>query len=137
MNTPVFELSLRITHPNIQPREISTALGLDPHIAHCVGEPRKTPKGTPLEGVYPHSYWSYRLSNIGNVQLSKLIASMNRRIDDKLPFLMTLTDTGGRLEYFIGCFVPSHAGDTLDWELLQECARLKINLSFDMYGQQA
>lgn len=130
--TTAFQLSLRITHPSMDPHEISIALGLEPDVKHKVGERRKTPKGTILEGAYLHSYWSCRLQK--DERLSNLISSANKILIEKLPFLTRLTETGGRLEYFIGCFVPPHVGDTLDSKLLKDCACLNVNLSFDMYG---
>ena len=128
-----FELSLRITHPSIDPRDITLALGLEPDVTHKAGEPRRTPKGTILEGVYPHSYWNCCLEK--DERLSNLISSANEKIIDKLPFLARLFETGGHLEYFIGCFISQHVGDTLDSKLLEQCARLKVSLSFDMYGK--
>jgi hypothetical protein len=127
-----FQLSIRITHESINPDEISTALALQPHTTHRAGAPRKTPTGTPLEGTYSRSYWSCRLPE--DARLSRLIETANEKLVDKAAFLGRLTSTGGRIEYFIGCFVTLHDGDILDWELLDQCARLKVNLAFDMYG---
>lgn len=117
----------------MDPYEISIGLGLEPNVVHKVGDPRRTPKGTVLEGVYSHSYWTCRLQK--DERFSSLINSANKKLIDKLPFLTKLAETGGHLEYFIGCFVSHHAGDTLDSKLLEQCARLKVNISFDMYGE--
>jgi len=52
-----YRISLRITHPRLDPREITSTLRIKPKWTWCVGEPRKTMAGTLLSGTYPHSYW--------------------------------------------------------------------------------
>src|SRR5215467_1791975 len=47
-----FDVELFIVHPTLDPADISAALGMEAHSAHRVGDPRKTPKGTPLSGNY-------------------------------------------------------------------------------------
>jgi hypothetical protein len=46
------DVELFIVHPTMSPAEITAALGIEAHFAHRVGDPRKTPKGLPLEGQY-------------------------------------------------------------------------------------
>jgi hypothetical protein len=48
-------IELFIVHPTWEPTEISIALGLEANFAHRVGEPRKTPAGTPDSGEYARS----------------------------------------------------------------------------------
>ena len=133
-STPSFKLSLRITHPSINPNEISEALKLEPALTHCVGEARKTPRGHPLKGHYKLSYWLHRLAE--GDHLIELVKLANDKLSRQEAFLNCLTETGGEIEYFVGCFVDSNTGGTLDWRLLQTCADLKINLSFDVYGNR-
>lgn len=51
-------LDLRIWHPSLDPDLVTRTLGLQPSIAWRAGDPRKTPKGTALEGVRSEGYWS-------------------------------------------------------------------------------
>lgn len=133
-NNTKLELSLRITHPSIDPDKISTILNLKPSVTHRVGENRKTPKGRQLDGVYTHTYWNYKLPNDSIESLSNLIDSMNQRLVENKKFLVDLVEAGGEIEYFIGCFSPFNIGDTLDWRLLEQCVQLRVNLSLDIYG---
>ncbi|MBI3562867.1 MAG: DUF4279 domain-containing protein [Gammaproteobacteria bacterium] len=137
MSKEIFQVSLRITHPLINPDEISKALNLMPEISQCVGELRKTPKGNLLNGTYPDTYWVYKLKNDSETTFSISISEMNKYLIKKSDFIARLADSGGHLEYFIGCFIPSHAGDTLDCKLLEQCALLKIDLAFDMYSDES
>jgi hypothetical protein len=58
MHNFAFVIDLRIWHPSIDPKVISVMLGLVPKHQSRAGEPRITPKGQPLVGVYAESYWS-------------------------------------------------------------------------------
>jgi hypothetical protein len=51
------------------------------------------------------------------------------------PFIREMLGTGGRLEYFIGCFVNRQLGASLEPSLLSKCAELGAVLVFDMYGE--
>ena len=136
MKTPIFVISLRIRHPNIDPDVITKKLGLAPDTIHRFNEDKTTPKGTKLAGVYKESYWSKKFDNNENYSLSELIGSLNNKISDSFAFLKQITETGGTIEYFIGCFVRSHVGEVLDWKLLSQCVDLNINLAFDIYQEQ-
>jgi Domain of unknown function (DUF4279) len=53
-----YAISLRVTHPSLDPAEITSALQLTPSRTWRAGEPRTTPKGTPLQGVYSNTFWT-------------------------------------------------------------------------------
>src|SRR5436305_78106 len=54
-----FSVPLSISHPDIDPVEISRAVNLTPKRMTRAGAPRTTPKGDPLEGTYQFSHWTY------------------------------------------------------------------------------
>src|SRR5215469_14738824 len=62
------DVELFIVHPTMSPAEITAALGIEAHIAHPVGEPRKTPGGTPLEGHYRDTRWRYSIRHESRTQ---------------------------------------------------------------------
>jgi hypothetical protein len=51
-------LDLRIWHPTLDPDSVTRTLNLQPQTAWRAGEPRRTPKGTLLQGVRSEGYWS-------------------------------------------------------------------------------
>jgi hypothetical protein len=51
-------LNIRIWHPTLDPDLVSRTLGLEPRISWRAGDPRRTPKGTALDGVRSEGYWS-------------------------------------------------------------------------------
>jgi len=70
MYTYEHKVSLRITHPTIDPQSITNTLGLKPSRSWQVGTPRKTPNGGELEAINIETYWSAQLSN-GKIILSE------------------------------------------------------------------
>src|SRR5437773_6219525 len=75
-----FSVSLHISHPDIDPAEISSAVHLTPKRMTRAGAPRTTPKCDPLEGTYEFSHWMHKFdvgkaSDLGSV-LEQLIARL-------------------------------------------------------------
>jgi len=56
-----FIISLRILHPTIDPSTITQTLGIEPQHSWKAGDPRRSPAGGELEGVFRQSYWTGRL----------------------------------------------------------------------------
>jgi hypothetical protein len=54
--TPI-QLSLRIRHPEIDPEEISTSLGLTPEHCFKAGDSRSTRSGSRVTGHHSQTYW--------------------------------------------------------------------------------
>src|SRR3989442_7340000 len=134
MNPFEYKVALRLGHPSMDPDEISAALSLKPQRKWKAGEQRKTPTGIPLEGNYEQSYWSCDMDHPNGVTLSEFLDKLTKQLEGKKEFLAKISSTGGNTEFFIGWFSGSNSGDTFDWKLLKKLAELKINLSFDVYG---
>jgi hypothetical protein len=126
-------VSFRISHPTIDPDEISTQLGLEPKISWRAGDVRQSPKGTPLEGRNETTYWSYALNCQPTSELIELLEDFTVRLESYREFLIHLRSTGGRLEYFVGWFSGPNSGEVFDHRLLGKIANLQIDLSFDIY----
>lgn len=54
-----FAVELFVVHPTLHPADITAVLGLEAHVERRVGEPRRTPKGTPLPGTYRDTRWRH------------------------------------------------------------------------------
>ncbi|MBT2750085.1 MULTISPECIES: DUF4279 domain-containing protein [unclassified Lysobacter] len=130
-----YQLSLRITHPSIDPLEITRTLSLDHSVCHKQGEERRTPKGNPLPGQNKNSFWLHEVVVDDHEDISSAIEHTNHKLKDHQEFLTNLVKEGGNIQYFIGWFVEANSGDILDWELLRHCAELNIDLYFDIYAK--
>jgi hypothetical protein len=128
-----FRVAIRITHPSAMPASITNHIGRAPDVVWAVGSQRLTPKGNALPGTNKESYWLLRGPDSDD--LPRLIEWANDVLEGAGPFVRDLLSTGGRLEYFIGCFVDRQLGASLDPSLISKCADLGAALVFDMYGE--
>jgi hypothetical protein len=130
-----YAISLRVTHPSLDPSEITSALQLTPSRTWRAGEPRTTPKGAPLKGVNSKTFWTRRFVE-GEFRDKKLPAAVVEIVDQLLPhraFFQRIRSEGGTVEFFVGWFFNRQSGGTFDCDLMARMADLKIDLSFDVY----
>lgn len=141
MNPYEYKVSLRITHPTMDPHIITGTLGKEPFRSWQAGSPRKTPKGDPLEGVYKETYWSARLTknesiSSEEVPLESFLLEETNLFKNHSSFLGNIKDSGGKIEYFIGVFGNSNMGCEFNTELLTSINNLGIELSLDIYSSE-
>jgi hypothetical protein len=136
MSAYSFRISLRITHPSIDPGEITAAVSLTPEHVWRAGEPRTTPKGMRLNGVRDESYWTARLDE-GQGPGCDLTAAIAAQIDRVAPhhaLFRRLPADGGHVEFFVGWFIDGMAGGSFDANLLARLGELGIDLSRSVYS---
>jgi len=121
----------------MDPAEISRGLGASPSFSWKAGENRTTPTGQQLQGVNVSTYWCSEPLQGQDSELAAAIASDLSIREAHRRFLTDFCSTGGVIEYFIGWFANGlNVGETFDSELLKRLADLKIDLSFDVYGDE-
>lgn len=99
-----------------------------------MGEPRKTPTGQLLEGIYKINYCVFEFENIEN---EELVAAIDRIVNELIPFTSLfnkISDTGGRSEFFISWYSEYNSGEIIEWELMSKLASLHIDIALDVYG---
>ena len=136
MNPYAFKLSLRVSHASIDPAKISDELQIAPSRAWRAGDAKTTPKGNQLPGHRKHSYWTAGLGE-GSDALPDALDAALKRLAPHRAFFHQVRSEGGRAEFFIGWFFDRMSGDVFPWELLSRAADLKIDLSFDVYPEDA
>jgi len=130
-----YGVTLRVTHPAMDPQQICNGLGLRASLKQKVGEKRQTPAGTPLSGVYKDTFCTFDLAPPQGCELEAFIKCCNRRLESHRRFLNRISSTGGSAEYFIGMFLDSNHGVVFDPDVLAQLTKLQIGLSFDLYGR--
>jgi hypothetical protein len=128
-------VQLFIVHPTMSPAEITAALGIEAHIAHPVGEPRKTPRGTPLEGHYRDTRWRYSIRHELRTQwfADKIDALVNSLTPHKA-FLNRVRATGGRAQIIVQFLGDDgYFGDTLPLQTLATMAELQLDLGIECF----
>jgi len=87
-----YSISLRVTHPSIDPDAITQELGIEPSRKWKVGEKRTTPTGTLLEGNRKESYWVAEMHDerrllSSNVYLEDYLVKLNNYLEGHKGYL--------------------------------------------------
>jgi hypothetical protein len=130
-----FAVSLNICHPDIDPAELTKAIGLVPKTVSRCGEPRKTPKGGPLQGTYQFSFWSHSFDVSGAVELGPVLEELVVRLRDYEPLFGRIVREKGSVELFCGVFADGNWDEILPHELMRRLADLHIDLRLDVYPE--
>jgi len=130
-----FKVSLVVTHPDIDPTVISAALDLTPGRATRAGEPRTTPKGDPLEGVYEFSCWTHEFDTSHVTDLTEYLPSVITLLNVHASFLSGIVRDGGSVELFCGVFADGNWDECFHHSLLRKLSDLGIDLRLDVYPQ--
>ena len=135
-----FCVSLSITHPTVNPNEITGILDIKPSKIQTVGEPRISYKGESLEGLNKESFWRADLHqekrlHSNDIYLEDFLAKQNEKIKIHKEYLNSLVESGGYIEYFIGWFSEGtiNMSATFTPDLLQSTADLNISIGLDVY----
>jgi hypothetical protein len=131
-----YSIALRIRHPSKDLGGIGAALGIAPGRVWKAGEPRTNPKGNPLKGVHPESYWWAPLLEGQSVETA-LPDGLRRTVENlrlHKPLFLEIGSTGGRMEISIDwCFPDGGNGDVIPHAILGELAELHLDLSVATY----
>jgi hypothetical protein len=132
-----FAVSLRLCHPNWDPKDISSQLGMLPRVSWKAGDRRCTPKGQLLEGQYRSSYWCSSKLTGDWEKPSEALADHLDVLERKQAFIEKFIEGGGCVEFFLGWGLPGPSGGaSLDAVLLKRLGDLGIDLSIDVYAQK-
>ena len=102
-----YKISLRITHPTMDPEDISTQLGLRACVSQKVGSRRTTPAGTLLSGTRDATFCVFELE-VSTAMRGDLESALNmwtKKLFASKSFFQNIRSTGGTSEYFIGVFM--------------------------------
>lgn len=129
-----FHVELFIVHPTFVPADISIALGLEADHAHRVGDPTKTPKGTPLSGNYSDTRWRYCVEqNVRDQWYAAEVTKLLDRLEPHKAFFENLRSTGGRACIIIQ-FLDGYLSDQISRSTLSKMIELGLDLGLESYG---
>jgi hypothetical protein len=133
-----YTIDVRIWHPSIKPDEITLILGIKPRNSSEAGKPRKTPKGTLLEGVYRESYWSADIFNRGEYSstdglIEDSLIEIIETLEPHKDFIQKLRSEGARILVQISSFSGRNYAFELPPDLLGRCATLGVSIANDVY----
>jgi hypothetical protein len=119
----------------MDPTEISAVLGLEPSRMWRAGDPRTTPKNTPLEGVWRGTYWATDVlkDDCPNRTLAAALFELAERFSANKSFFAKVRNEGGCVEFYVGWFIDGNRGDEFGPDLMGKLVDLGITLSLDIY----
>ncbi len=124
-------ISFKIVHPNRDLKYILDALHVEAFRIWSAGEPRVTPRNTPLVGVHDNSYCCIRLPSNKAGHLDGALETFLKRLEQNKQLINELTDSGGKLAFFIRQSRSEKAGEIIDWPLIKRIADLKISIEIE------
>src|ERR1700729_473564 len=74
VSTLTYRLSFRLWHPRMPVDEISRRLGSNPDRGWTAGDPRTTPRGRALPGLWKESYWAKGVDSAADLGPQEAIA---------------------------------------------------------------
>lgn len=130
-----FDVELFIVHPTLDPAEITAALGLQARIEHRVGEPRKTPKGTPLPGSYQDTRWRHSVRyDVKDQWFAGRLTNLVDQLTAHKAFLANLRSTGGRASVIVQFLGDGYFGDEVPHETLAKLVELGLDLGIECFS---
>jgi hypothetical protein len=134
-------VSLRLWHPKIDPKKISSVLAMKPRNMWKAGEVKQTPKGKKLKARANSTFWCARLHrehqlNSKEKDLCGLLAKTLSKLDKRKTFLKSFHSTGGKIEFFVGLWGAKNFGGTIPSGLLEAVGKLNIDLALDIYPRR-
>jgi Domain of unknown function (DUF4279) len=130
-----YDVELFIVHPTLSPGQISAALKLKASNQHAVGEPRRTPKGMPLEGTYADPRWRYsREYRTKNQRFADKVVALLDRVERHRLFLRKLRKTGGSACLLVQLLGEGYFGDQVSPDILKRMADLTLDFGIEAYN---
>jgi hypothetical protein len=129
-----YTATLHIHHPTDSLQDVTIRLGLAPRKTHARGDPRTTPKGSPLPGTYSDHYWFADLVTEDQKDLTQFLRGLVSELEPQRDFLRKIAETGGEVCVFIGVGSSRCCAHQFDRELLSDLAATGMDLRIDFYG---
>jgi hypothetical protein len=133
MSNYTFKASLRLFGGDIPHEDICRALGVTPKWQYRAGEPRVTPKGQALGGVYPSDYCVIDLAVAQDLSLADFIDQQVQALLIHKEIFQRFKQSSGCAEFFIGWFGDGNFGATFQSDTLRLMGESGIDLSLDVY----
>lgn len=125
-----YRVSLQIRHPSADPNDIVQQIGRTAVRSWAVGEPRQTPAGTALQGVYRETYCAFDIGRGDDGELARILRRAVVDLDGAKSLFRELRETGGSINFFV-TWTAGERGEVFDAALLSSIAQLGIDLGIE------
>ena len=129
----LYNVTLRVSHPNEVLHTITNELGLQPHYKWQAGQPRAAPNGAPLPGVNRDTYWAHAVRIAGHRYFFKTVVELLEKLEAAEEYVHGLIASGGRVSLIV--HLPGHTniGDMIAPADLLRLGRLGVGLGVEVF----
>jgi len=130
---PRYNIILRIRHPELDPAEITAALGWKPQHSWKAGDRAVTPKGTKLPGVRSDGLWSCTFQ--GKSGIAAKFDEILGHLSERKKLFDKLNEMQAQSALYLQLPGDTNIGDRIPWEVLKKFADLKIAFEFEAFPE--
>ena len=129
----MYNIRVGFTHPNVDPADITAALGLEPYMNWKAGASRWAPNGKRLPGVSPVSRWNHVLRFEKTNGLNAEVEALIGKLEKATAFTKTLVASGGRGFVCISFPGELYQGHSIPAALLARLSAMDLELGIEVF----
>jgi hypothetical protein len=134
-----YHVSVRISHPDLEPELITARLGLAPTRLERKGEKKKTGYGTeksPVrEVMLERSEWFHMFEPVGDGSLDACLMNAIAKLKAQEEFLQWIHSNGGRVRICVILYPPRTCEKPFDYDLITELRRLGFGFRIEFHDR--
>jgi hypothetical protein len=130
-----YRIILRIRHPELDPAEITAALGWEPQHSWKRGDQAMTPKGTRLPHLRPDGLWSCSFRYQGDAKIAEKLDQVLAHLSKHDALFRNLNEMDAKTALYVQLPGDTNIGDRLPWEVLKKFADLQIAFEFETFPE--
>lgn len=123
-----------ISHPIMDPQEITDCLGVKPDVSQKYGEVITTSEGEKLSGEYKFTKWSVRESALSSDALLERLSTLLDFLSVNEDFMISLYNKGGCCSVYFNLANCQSMGFIVPEELIEKMAKMKISFGVEVFN---
>lgn len=128
------DVELLITHPTMDPADITAALGLEATFAFRAGDRRMSPRGVLLGGINRVTSWRHSVRHeIRGQHFSSKVTQLVNRLTPHGDFFADLRATNGRAVVIVQFLGDGYLGDNVPVDTLARMADLQLEFGIECF----
>jgi hypothetical protein len=131
--TKRYHIILRIRHPELDPAEITAALGWDPDHSWKAGDQSVTPNGRTLPSVRPDGLWSRIFRYKGETLIVENVEQILNHLMKHKDLFDHLDQMSAQSALYIALPGDTNNGARIPWHVLKKFVDLKIAFEFETF----
>jgi hypothetical protein len=133
--TKRYHIILRIRHPELDPAEITAALGWDPDRSWKAGDQSVTPNGRTLPSVRSDGLWSRTFRYQGEGRIAEHLDQILDHLLMRKDLFSRLSRMNARSALYVQMPGDTNNGDVVKWNTLKKFSDLKISFEFETFPE--